>query len=58
MSTPTPRVQVPRSAAKGEIVKIKALIEHQMETGLRRDSSGEVIPRRSRKSRYAVRSRR
>jgi sulfur-oxidizing protein SoxZ len=46
MSTPTPRVQVPRTAAKGEIIQIKTLIEHQMETGLRRDSNGEVIPRK------------
>ena len=46
MSTPTPRVQVPRTAAKGEIIQIKTLIEHQMETGLRHDSDGEVIPRK------------
>jgi sulfur-oxidizing protein SoxZ len=46
MSTTTPRVQVPRTAAKGEIIQIKTLIEHQMETGLRRDSKGEVIPRK------------
>jgi len=46
MSTPTPRVQVPRTAAKGEIIQIKTLIEHQMETGLRRDDQGNVIPRK------------
>ena len=46
MSTPTPRVQVPRSAAKDGVIQIKALIEHQMETGLRRDNNGEVIPRK------------
>jgi sulfur-oxidizing protein SoxZ len=46
MSTPTPRVQVPNAAAKGEILQIKALISHQMETGLRRDEQGDVIPRK------------
>jgi sulfur-oxidizing protein SoxZ len=46
MSTPTPRVQVPNAAAKGEILQIKALISHQMETGLRRDDQGDVIPRK------------
>jgi sulfur-oxidizing protein SoxZ len=46
MFTPTPRVQVPDAAAKGEILQIKALISHQMETGLRRDNRGDVIPRK------------
>jgi sulfur-oxidizing protein SoxZ len=46
MFTPTPRVQVPSAAAKDEIFQIKALIGHQMETGLRRDDQGNVIPRK------------
>ena len=46
MSTPTPRVQVPSDAATGEIFQIKTLISHQMETGLRRDDQGNVIPRK------------
>jgi sulfur-oxidizing protein SoxZ len=45
MVTPTPRVQVPATAAKGELLQIKTLISHKMETGLRRDSQGKVIPR-------------
>jgi sulfur-oxidizing protein SoxZ len=40
-----PRVKVPRSAAAGETVVIKTLISHPMESGQRRDSSGERIPR-------------
>lgn len=40
-----PRVKVPASAAAGEVVTIKALISHKMETGLRKDSDGKVIPR-------------
>jgi sulfur-oxidizing protein SoxZ len=46
MFNPTPRVQVPNAAKKGEIFQIKALISHQMETGLRRDDQGNVIPRK------------
>ncbi|NNG03890.1 MAG: thiosulfate oxidation carrier complex protein SoxZ [Inquilinus sp.] len=40
-----PRVRVPKEAAKGEVVEIKTLISHQMESGQRRDSKGEIIPR-------------
>jgi sulfur-oxidizing protein SoxZ len=46
MDTPAPRVRVPSTVAKGEIFEIKALITHPMETGLRRDSTGKVIPRK------------
>jgi sulfur-oxidizing protein SoxZ len=42
----TPRVQVPAAAAKGETVRIKTLIGHAMETGLRRDAQGNAIPRK------------
>ena len=46
MFTPTPRVQVLSAATKGEIFQVKALISHQMETGLRRDDQGDAIPRK------------
>jgi len=46
MITPAPRVQVPSAAAKGEVFPVKTLISHQMETGLRRDDQGKVIPRK------------
>lgn len=45
MFTAEPRVLVPRTARAGEIVPIKVLIGHRMETGLRRDEAGRVIPR-------------
>ena len=45
MATKPPRVKVPSSAAKGELVEIKTLVTHDMETGLRKDSKGEKIPR-------------
>ena len=40
-----PRVRVPRQARKGEIVEIKTLMSHPMETGFRRDVQGQLIPR-------------
>ncbi len=40
-----PRVKVPKSAAAGEVVTIKTLISHQMESGQRKDSDGNKIPR-------------
>jgi sulfur-oxidizing protein SoxZ len=46
MDEPRPRVQVPSVATKGEIFQVKALISHQMETGLRHDAEGQVIPRK------------
>ena len=40
-----PRVKVPKSAAAGETITIKTLISHPMETGLRKDKEGNLIPR-------------
>jgi sulfur-oxidizing protein SoxZ len=41
-----PRVRVPETAKKGEIVEIKTLITHPMETGNRKDpKTGETVPR-------------
>jgi sulfur-oxidizing protein SoxZ len=45
MAKSKPRVKVPKSAAAGEIIQIKTLISHKMETGLRKDKKGNVIPR-------------
>ena len=39
------RLSVPETASRGEVVEIKALIRHPMESGFRRGSRGEVIPR-------------
>ncbi len=38
-------VNVPPYARRGEIIEIKALIAHEMETGFRRTQLGEPIPR-------------
>jgi sulfur-oxidizing protein SoxZ len=40
-----PRVRVPRQAKKGEVIEIKTLLSHPMETGYRRDDQGQLIPR-------------
>lgn len=40
-----PRIKVPSIARTGEIVEIKTLISHVMETGQRRDKDGKVVPR-------------
>ncbi len=40
----TPRIRAPRSARAGEVVEIRTLMEHPMETGLRQDG-GRAIPR-------------
>jgi sulfur-oxidizing protein SoxZ len=40
-----PRLRVPATARAGEIVEIRTLISHPMETGYRRDQSGELVPR-------------
>jgi len=40
-----PRVKVPKKAEIGEIVTIKTLLSHRMESGQRRDKkTGEIIP--------------
>ena len=47
MAKPKPRVRVPKSADKGEVIEIKTLISHPMESGQRKDrKTGELIPRK------------
>ena len=41
----TIRLSVPASAKAGEIVEIKTLIQHPMESGFRRGSRGELLER-------------
>jgi sulfur-oxidizing protein SoxZ len=42
---PRALIHVPPSAKKGEVIEIKTLISHVMETGFRRTQVGAVIPR-------------
>jgi sulfur-oxidizing protein SoxZ len=46
MTTPTPRVRVPATARPGEVVTLRALLTHPMESGHRRDETGALVPRR------------
>ncbi len=46
MAKAKPRVKVPKKAAKGDIITIKTLLTHKMESGRRKDKkTGELIPR-------------
>lgn len=45
MATPKPRIKIQKTAKAGEVVTIKTLISHEMESGQRKDSKGNVIPR-------------
>ena len=40
-----PRVRIPSTASAGEVVTLKTLISHPMESGQRKDSAGNTIPR-------------
>lgn len=40
-----PRVKVPKSVNIGEVIEVKTLATHIMETGNRKDATGRVIPR-------------
>ena len=41
-----PRLRVPKEAKKGEIIEIKTLMPHVMQTGLVKDQDGKLIPRK------------
>ena len=38
-------VNVPASARRGEVIEIRTLAGHDMETGFRRTQTGELVPR-------------
>jgi sulfur-oxidizing protein SoxZ len=40
-----PRVKAPKKAAAGEVVTLKTLISHKMESGQRKNKDGSAIPR-------------
>ena len=44
MST-KPRIRVPETAKIGDVIEVKTLISHIMETGQRKDREGKTIPR-------------
>jgi sulfur-oxidizing protein SoxZ len=38
-------INIPKKAKRGDIIEIKTLISHIMETGYRHMASGEIVPR-------------
>src|SRR5204862_4408918 len=42
---PSALINVPAKAKRGDIIEIKTLMSHVMETGYRHTASGEVVPR-------------
>jgi sulfur-oxidizing protein SoxZ len=45
MAEAKPRIKVPAEAKAGEIITIKTLLSHKMESGQRKNDKGEVVPR-------------
>lgn len=45
MSEPKPRIRVPTTAKVGDVIEIKTLVQHVMETGNRKTADGKVVPR-------------
>jgi sulfur-oxidizing protein SoxZ len=45
MADAKPRIKAPAEAAVGDVIAIKTLLSHKMESGQRKNDKGEVIPR-------------
>ncbi len=43
--TVTPQIKVPARAERGEVVLLRAKLNHPMETGWRENAAGETVPR-------------
>jgi sulfur-oxidizing protein SoxZ len=41
-----PRLKLPKEAKKGDLIEIKTLMPHIMESGQRKDKDGKPIPRK------------
>jgi sulfur-oxidizing protein SoxZ len=42
---PSALINVPKKAKRGDVIEIKTLMSHIMETGFRHTSAGELVPR-------------
>lgn len=40
-----PRIKFPETAKVGDVIEIKTLVSHVMETGQRKDGEGKIVPR-------------
>ncbi len=45
MAASKPRIKLPDTVRLGEVIEVKTLISHVMETGNRKDKDGKPIPR-------------
>lgn len=41
----TTRIVMPATAKRGDVIEIRTLVRHEMETGHRRDNTGRPVPR-------------
>lgn len=41
-----PRIKIPKKIAAGDVITIKTLVSHKMESGQRKDKEGNPIPRK------------
>jgi sulfur-oxidizing protein SoxZ len=41
-----PRIRVPANPRKGEVIEVRTLVTHAMESGHRKDASGALVPRK------------
>ncbi len=46
MATPSIKAKVPAEAKKGDVIEVKTVISHDMESGQRKDKEGKPIPRK------------
>jgi len=46
MMAEKPRLKVPKEVKKGDLIEIKTLLPHVMESGQRKDRDGKMIPRK------------
>ncbi|RUO98932.1 thiosulfate oxidation carrier complex protein SoxZ [Hyphomicrobium sp.] len=45
MAATNPRIKLPDIIKQGDVIEVKTLVRHEMETGNRRDKNGKPIPR-------------
>jgi sulfur-oxidizing protein SoxZ len=45
MASTKPRIKLPETAKAGDVIEVKTLVTHVMETGHRKDKDGNPIPR-------------
>ncbi|MBM3535543.1 MAG: thiosulfate oxidation carrier complex protein SoxZ [Alphaproteobacteria bacterium] len=41
-----PRIRLPSQIKPGEVIEVKTLVTHDMESGHRRDAAGKLMPRK------------